>query len=578
MKSSLSLILMSLVLVCCKSGGGTPNSAKPHTSDPDISIAPAPTATVSYNPPPVSTPPSHKIDPMAEQAWHLKNIGQKSFAKAGGEIGIDLNIEATTMTGAGVLIAVSDNGIEGEHPDLKTNFSLAFSKDYSLPSPWYGNPRPDEHAHGTAVSGIIGATKNNGTGSFGVAANATIAGLKYIGASYSLSKQVDQANGNYDIFNYSYGGYSCYFDYSPPTYISQLEYGVKNLRNGKGAIYIKAAGNEFVSRSSDCDPSLDDDENLYYFGNANLEEVHSYPWSIVTAAINARGVSSSYSTPGSSLWISAPGGEYGVNYPAILTTDLTGCDRGYAKSSSTRNDFDKGELGNSTCDYTSTMNGTSAATPMVSGVVALMLQANPNLSWRDVKHILAKTARKIDPDRGNTVHPAGYNLAGHTYQLGWITNAAGYNFHNWYGFGLVDVTAAVGMALNYNSHLGTFKSYVMSSPNSLNLSIPDNNANGRSHSLQISHPVTIEAIQISLNVTHPWVGDLGVELTSPAGTKSILMNINSGVGVEDIVDEVLLSNAFYGESASGTWHLKIIDGQSQDIGKLNQWTIRIFGH
>src|SRR5690606_6253154 len=139
--------------------------------------------------------------------------------------------------------------------------------------------------------------KNNGTGSHGIAINATIAGLKYIGPSYSLSKQVDQANGNYDIFSYSYGGYSCYFDYSPSGYLAQLEYGVTNLRGGKGAIYVKASGNEFVSYNSDCDSTLKDDEDSYYFGNANLEEVHSYPWTIVTAAVNASGISSSYSTP-----------------------------------------------------------------------------------------------------------------------------------------------------------------------------------------------------------------------------------------------------------------------------------------
>lgn len=572
MKNKLALLLLIVLASSCVPKATSTKS----TTEANTNAAPTPVPTFTYTPAP--NPTVSAPDPMSAQAWHLKNTGQKTFAKSGGTTGMDLNIGNTTMTGAGVLVAVSDNGVEKDHPDLSPNFSLPFSKNYALSSPWYGDPAPDDSAHGTAVSGIIAAAKNNGMGSYGVATNATIAGLKYIGPAYSLSKQVDQANGNYDIFSYSYGGYSCYFDYSPSSYIAQLEYGVKNLRGGKGAIYVKAAGNEFVSYNSDCDSTLEDDEDSYYFGNASLEEVHSYPWTIVTAAVNAFGVSSSYSTPGSSLWISAPGGEYGVNYPAILTTDLMSCDRGYAKSSSTRNDFENGGQGNTSCDYTSVMNGTSAATPMVSGVVALILQANPNLSWRDVKHILARSARKNDANRGITNHPAGYNLTGHTYQLGWITNAAGYNFHNWYGFGMVDVTAAVAMALNYNVNLGTFKNFMSSSSNNLNLSIPDNSATGVTHTINFSQPITIEAVQISLNVTHPWIGDLGVELTSPSGTKSILMNINSGVGVENIVDEVLLSNAFYGESGVGSWRLKIIDGQGQDTGKLNKWSVRIFGH
>lgn len=548
-------------------------------TDPDPTPTPAPTFTPVSTPTvgPTATPTPVVVDPLAAQAWHLNNTGQKTYSKNAGTPGVDINLGSTQVTGSGVLVAVSDTGVEKEHPDLSPNLSIAFSKNYGLAAPYYGDPAPGDSAHGTAVSGIIAAAKNNGQGSYGIASNAILAGFRYIGPSYSLSKQVDQANGNYDIFNYSYGGYSCYFDYSPSAYISQLEYGVKNLRGGLGAIYVKAAGNEFISYQSDCDSSLSEEDG-YYFGNANLEEVHSYPWTIVTAAINASGISSSYSTPGSSLWISAPGGEFGLNYPAILTTDLMGCNKGYASTSNTRNDFEDGSSENQNCDYTSTMNGTSSATPMVSGVVALLLQANPNLSWRDVKHILAKTARKVDPTRGTTSHPAGYNLTAHTYQLGWITNAAGYNFHNWYGFGSVDVSAAVAMALNYNVDLGTFKTLTIDSASNLNRSIPDNSAAGVTHSISVSQNLVIEAVQIKLNVTHSYIGDLGVEITSPSGTKSILMNINSGVGVSNIDDEILLTNAFYGENMSGIWSLKIIDGQAEDTGKLNKWSLKVFGH
>lgn len=567
MRNEFFLILFILASGCVKKASTTAKTEPtPAPVAPQTTPNPTPVATT---PPIVSAP-----DPLAYQAWHLVNTGQKTYASNGGVIGVDLNMSMVTSSGAGVLVAVSDDGVQTSHPDL--NINLGFSKNYSLASPWFGDPTPDS-AHGTAVSGIIGAKRNNGLGSRGIASSSIVAGFRYIGTSYSLSKQVDQANGNYDIFNYSYGGYSCYFDYSPTSYIAQLEYGAKNLRGGKGAIYVKAAGNEFYSMASDCDSSLSSEDDYYYFGNANLEEVHSYPWSIVTAAVNASGVSSSYSTPGSSLWISGLGGEFGVNYPAILTTDLTGCNAGYAKDGATRNTFEDGSLENSNCDYTSAMNGTSAATPTVTAAVAHLLEVNPNLSWRDVKYILAKTARKIDPLRGNTSHPAGYNLTGHVYQLGWITNAAGFNFHNWYGFGVVDLLAATNLARNYNVNLGTFVEAQVASANNLNLDIPDNAASGVTHQVTFNQSRTIEAVQIKLNVTHSWVGDLGVELTSPSGTKSILMNINSGVGVTDIEDEVLLTNAFYGEPSLGTWTLKIVDGLGEDVGKLNQWTLKIYG-
>ena len=118
---------------------------------------------------------------------------------------------------------------------------------------------------------------------------------------------------------------------------------------------------------------------------------------------------------------------------------------------------------NTVCNYTSTMNGTSSAAPIVSAASALLLESNPNLTWRDVKHILASTARQVDSSLTNTEHPSNiyrsltdFDLSGHVYEQGWVTNGAGYKFHNWYGFGAIDVDAAVAMAKSYSVNLGTF--------------------------------------------------------------------------------------------------------------------------
>ena len=571
------LLLIVGLVSCVKSGGNSsPKSeATTNTAPTTNPTTPSPTPTVA---PTITPTPVVQVDPLKTYAWHLDNTGQSTFSNSGGTNGIDLNLPNYSITGAGVLVAVSDNGVEGSHPDLAANFDLANSKDYgSTNSGYYGDPTPGSSSHGTSVSGIIAARKDNGLGSHGIAPLARIAGLKFIGVSVNLNKYIDQANGIYDIFNYSYGGYTCQFESVSQTYINQLNYGTRNLRNGRGAIYVKAAGNEYYSNLRDCFPDLEED-NRYYLGNANLEPDHSYPYYIVAAAINASGVSSSYSSPGSSLWISGPGGEFGTSTPAILTTDLVGCDRGYSQSSANENNFESGSNLNQNCDYTSTMNGTSSAAPMIAGVAALLLQANPNLSWRDVKHILASTATKIDPTRGNSNHPLGDNLNGHTYQLGWITNAAGYNFHNWYGFGLANTSSALTMAATYNYPLGTWREDTISSGNNLNLSIPDESGSGRTHSINMNTNRTIEAIQIKLDITHSYIGDLGIELTSPSGTKSILMNINSGIVQQDIDGEVLLTNAFYGESSQGNWQLKIIDGAAQDTGTLNNWELKVYGH
>lgn len=565
--------IIILLLASCTKAGKSP-SLKSSTIGPHSNMTP---------PPPTSSSPVSAPDPLYAQSWHLQNTGQMTFSLNGGNVGQDLNIVTARnlgLTGLGVRIAVSDTGVETSHEDLALNLLPNEHRDYSKASaPFQGDPNTlgSGGDHGTGVIGIISALGLNGLGSQGVAYGAKIAAFKYINGSNRLSRMLDQASGDFDIFNYSYGLYSCIFSSVPSDYIAQLKFGVNNGRDGKGAIYIKAAGNEYVGSTSDCFPD-EEDPGLYY-GNANLEEDHSYPYQIVVGAINANGISASYSTPGSSLWISAAGGEYGDSDPAILTTDRTGCDRGYSQADSTKNSFESGSSQNPNCNYTSAFNGTSAATPMVSGVSALILEANPNLSWRDVKHIIASTAVKVDPNRSDTGHPNALNLSGHTYQQGWITNAAGYNFHNWYGFGSIDAGAASLMAQTYNSNWEVQKETDFSDDSGvLDLSIPDASTDGVTSSLNVSQDYFIEAIQIRLSVTHSFIGDLGVELTSPSGTKSILMNINSGIEGSAIVDEILLSNAFYGEASAGLWSLKIIDGAQQDLGNLTNWKINIIGH
>ena len=96
----------------------------------------------------------------------------------------------------------------------------------------------------------------------------------------------------------------------------------------------------------------------------------------------------------------------------------------------------------------------------------------------------------------------------------------------------------------------------------------------------LSTPVQfVEAVQISVTATHTYVGDLGIELTSPLGTRSVLKNIRDGFdSAHDLNGMVLLSNAFYGENPAGTWTIKIVDGNGGDVGTLTNWRIRVHGH
>ncbi len=525
-------------------------------------------------------------DPLVPYAWHLKNTGQTSFSSSAGVSGEDVNLLGAltlAVSGLGVRVAVSDCGMELNHEDLTQNISAGQSRNYSLASPYTGDPNPGTCGHGTSVAGLIAAKGWNGIGSRGVAPNAGLAGFNYITSTISLATALNQATGNFDIFNYSYGTAQCTVTPINGLYLAQLKSGVTTLRAGKGALYIKSAGNDFSSDLADC-YSIPSGVSPF-FGNANFDGEDSTPYTILVSASNANSVFSSYSSPGSNIWIAAPGGEYGNSAPAMVTTDMETCSAGYALTGSTRNSFEASGTLNPGCNYTSAMNGTSSAAPVTSGVVALMLEANPALTWRDVKHILAVTAKKINPTATSTNHPRGLNLSGHVYQYGWTTNQAGYNFHNRYGFGRVDASAAVAAAQSYATVLGGFIETANPvtddwyySSGGVTLSIPDNSAAGRTSIVRVRHSLVIEAVQVRVNITHSIVSDLGLMLTSPSGTKSILATINSGNIDTDFVDAIFLTNAFYGEPSTGNWTLKVVDGYSADMGTLDSWDIKVFGH
>jgi subtilisin-like proprotein convertase family protein len=558
-------------------------------------------ATDSINPVNMHTSSLKSIavngDPLRVHQWHLKNTGQKTFAAFGGEIGFDLNVfpvYAQNITGAGVKVAVSDSGGEINHDDLYENILQGQSKDYTLKAPYFGNPIATS-AHGTAVAGIIAARGWNNIGVTGVAPRAKVAIFQFLNSAQSAAILIDQASGDFDIFNYSYGDTLYYDTLSDADYLDHLRHQAKNGRGGKGIFYVKSAGNEFLLADDYSNPSVCASHN----GNFPFE--NESPYMIVVGAIDANGDRAEYSTVGSNLWVSAPGGAdwpAGRFDPAILTTDLPTCFKGYSKAQSNpNNDFEYGHSLNPKCNYTSTMNGTSSAAPMVSGVIALLLEANPNLTQRDVKHILASTAKKIDASYYNAGfaknHPSvAYNacptltLAGHEYDQGWITNHAGFHFSNAFGFGLVDVDAAVAMAKNYSVNLGElvelnpYFSNISYRRTHAGLAIPDNLASGVSDTLAVSSTLKAESVQVRVQVSHPRSGQLGVELTSPQGTKSILMQINNSflISNDSNLNIVLTSHAFYGEDVNGNWTIKIIDGQSGSTGTLTRWDLNILGH
>lgn len=529
-------------------------------------------------------------DPLAQFAWHLRNTGQSSFAANPGVRGEDLkvlDVHEMNVTGKGIRIAVSDSGTEVQHPDLADNQLVGEHRSYyGHPSTWYGaDPKPiGGNAHGTSVTGLIAALGWNGLGSRGVAPDAKFAAFYFIGnfgdntASYE-ARTLDQISGDFDIFNYSYGYAGCSFFDASSSLFQAYKHGVTNGRNGRGTIYVKAAGNEFKGSNRDC---YSNDSSTFY-GNANTGEDQNHPYLVVVGAVNARGEVTSYSSPGSNLWVSSAGGEFGDENPAMITTDISGCHAGFSSSSMNISDFNAGNHSlNPYCNYTNIMNGTSSAAPTLSGIVALMLEANPDLSWRDVKHILAVTADPIKFSTSAMSHPGGANLSGHAYDYRYTVNAAGIKHSNTYGFGRANALRAVQMAKSYVSTLGTYKETETGGQwdyrsGILNLSIPDNSATGVRHGMNVTHALKVESVQIKVNINHPFIGNLGVELTSPSGTVSKILLVNSNIKDRGLYDYTLLTNAFYGEASRGTWSIKVVDGARNNTGSLESWELKING-
>ena len=531
-------------------------------------------------------------DPLFTQQWALRNTGQTAFAAGGGMAGEDLNMVQTLAggpTGAGVQVAVVDTGLEICHPDLAANAEPGLSYNFGHAA-WLDAQADDPFLptvlgdHGTSVAGLIAAAANNGVGGRGVAPAARLRGFNFISFqsptayfdALGMSSERPQAD-DVHVFNMSFG-YSGSATRLTADERELFRTGVTDLRDGLGALYVKAAGNAFDDCTKVDDdgqpiaPRLDLSIELGCFA-ANRDGENNLPYVITVGGFSANGERSSYSSAGAALWVVAPAGQYGDDRPAMITTDQMGGERGYVLIP---RGLAPGDEGNPLGDYISIFNGTSAAAPNAAGAVALLLQTQPDLTWRDVKHILAKTARQLHADIPRVRVAFGGTPA--VLQHGWITNAAGYRFHNWYGFGAIDVDAAVALAAVYPpDSLGVF---IEAAPLRLATGsrIPDHDGGGLTQTQNItglSRTANIEALQLRIEVTHPNPWDLGFELISPAGTRNVINPVFNHAlhGVANPLDWTILSNAFYGEPPTGEWTLNVIDAAKDNVGTLDAWSL-----
>ena len=473
-------------------------------------------------------------DPLIGNQWHLKRSGAAVA-------GTDMNVEnawnyaggpGAGSRGRGVFIGILDDSMQVSHPDFVGNVDTTIDYDFLGND---GNPSPvlATDNHGTAVGGVAASRGNNALGSSGVAPEATLVGMRMLGdltTDLVIADAFDHEKEVIQVKNNSWGP-NLPFAKMDPLEAAALKKAATEGRGGKGTIFTFAAGN---------DGDVED--------SANYSEYTSSIYTIAVGATSSKGTRTFYSEPGANLVITAPSGNV-PGHPlddgglGITTADRTGND-GYVPG-----------------DYSNRFNGTSSSCPAVSGGIAVMLEKNPNLGWRDVQAILINSAVKFNPT-----------------DPGWLTNAAGLHFNNDYGAGLMDVTAAVNLAATWEN-LGPQTS-VVSTKSNVGLSIPDNNSAGRDvlFNLPGSNIIT-EHVTVRLSVNHTARGDLEITLFSPSGTASRLTEVRADN--DDNYSNFTFSTVQnWGENSSGIWTLKVADRKSAantNGGTITNAELTVFG-
>ncbi|WP_249677340.1 S8 family serine peptidase [Pseudomonas abieticivorans] len=422
------------------------------------------------------------------------------------------------------------------HPDLAANIDPAWQ---ASSSPWLFPSRfnSDRHVeHATAVAGVMAAARN-GQGVVGVAYDATLGG-HWLKRDLSSLRYLQR----YDVANLSWGSEKRFglwlkmpmVGAVPREYSQALSEG----RGGLGTVIVMSAGNERQQG-----------------GNANYSNLSNMRGNIMVAAscssaLAARCASSGFSNPGANLLVSAPG-------VGIMTTSQA-------------------------AEHYREHSGTSLAAPMVSGVAALMLQANPALGYRDVQDILAMTARRVS-DPSSTWQINGSHE--------W--NGGGMHVSHDYGYGEVDALAAVRLAQHWPTTQRFGDEALLQealASRRQNLAIPDNDPQGIAYRMTLLNArLRVEHVQVRVELEHERAGDLVVTLVSPKGTRSVLIDRpgRPPAKPDDLGDlhfarkqrlDFTFSTALLrGEPAAGQWELHVSDRAAGKIGQLRGWSLNAFG-
>jgi subtilisin family serine protease len=479
------------------------------------------------------------------QQWHLKATTVNNVA-----VNAHVNVEAAhaITRGAGVTIAVIDDGVDIDHPEFGGAGKVVAPRDASLrtsdPRPKDTVPSQDGDNHGTACAGV--ACGNGVEGASGVAPLAKLMPIRLADGLGSVREAEAfrwAADNGADVISCSWGPADSQwwnpndprhnrFVALPASTKDAIDYVVTNGRGGKGCVVLFAAGNG--------NESVDND------GYASYDKV------VAVAACNDQSKRSVYSDYGNAICCAFPSSDFGhapFNHPEALTPGLWTTDRlgnfGYNPG-----DVRFGDVAGR---FTNDFGGTSSACPGAAGVIALVLSANSALRWNEAKDILRRACDRIDPQGGQ------YDANGHS---------------KFYGHGRLNAETAAKLAKEAVGRVVIVNKV-------LNMPIPDLGSVEGTIDATETTPVDKAAVYVRLE--HTYIGDLLITVMPPSssGLPKVVLHNRAGGSQDNLEMLYDPSNtpalaAYSGKKCNGMWTVRIEDKAAQDSGTLVQFGLHLF--
>lgn len=464
------------------------------------------TPEFSYSPP---------VDPYWSSQWYLQTSGKTMNVVPAWIMGV---------SGKGVVISVLDDGLEHTHKDLQANYDQHASFDYNSedtdPSPRLD--RANTNKHGTRCAGEIAALKND-LCITGVAFNSSIGGIRMLDGD--VTDMVEGSSLGYrpqhiDIYSSSWGPEDDGRTVDGPGSLAKksFEDGVSRGRSGLGSIFVWASGNGGIHDSCNCDGYA---LSIYTISVSSVSESNDSPWYSEHCAST---LTSTYSS--------------GMNnQQKVVTTDI-------------RN------------KCTTQHTGTSASAPMAAGILALALEVNPHLTWRDIQHLVVLSSKSAGL-RGT-----------------WSENGMGYKVSSEFGFGVLDAYTLVNRARTWitvgeqhscSEQPDADQPTSLPGTSSIEIKVITDGCNYGPEKNTIVNSLEHVQVILSLSITSGTRGKIQVTLTSPSGTKSVLLQTRIyDTSRQGFSQWPLMSTHFWGERPQGEWTLTITsnDYTSANIGSV----------